>query len=102
MSNRRQFLQSSLTTAGVVAWGTTAPQFLSRTALAAESVARREDAEIARGALRVRPNGYQQPPPRADDDEDKCRETGGDETDALGTKPRPGRCDTVCACRQID
>jgi hypothetical protein len=75
---------------------------ISRTALAAESVARREDAEIARGALRVRPNGYQQTPPRADDDEDKCRETGGDETDALGTKPRPGRCDTVCACRQID
>ncbi len=35
MSTRRQFLQSSLTTAGVVAWGTTAPAFLSRTALAA-------------------------------------------------------------------
>jgi uncharacterized protein (DUF1501 family) len=35
MSNRRQFLQSSLTTAGVVAWGTTAPTFLGRTALAA-------------------------------------------------------------------
>jgi|SRR6516162_8667507 len=51
---------------------------------------------------RSRPSGQQQTPPRGDNDEEKCSENGGNETDALGIKPRPGRCDTVCPCRQID
>src|SRR5215469_14119988 len=51
---------------------------------------------------RSRPSGQQQTPPRGDNDEDKCSENGGNETDALGIKPSPGRCETVCPCRQID
>jgi uncharacterized protein (DUF1501 family) len=35
MPTRRQFLQTSFSSAGVVAWGTAAPTFLARTALAA-------------------------------------------------------------------